>query len=204
MGSNGAGKSSIGPSYLPEQFQTPGGVFDGDKLYMQRVKELFPAVTRSHKEAKKIAYQWLIERFEKLVADALTNSQSFAYEGHFTNDATWDVPIKFKRSGYRIHVVFLGLSSPELSEMRVIDRVRDGGHFVARHELEANYFGNLHKLDLYYTVVDNLLVVDTSETNHRVLLHTVSAKIVDILPFEELPAWFTQNLPKLCSAYAIG
>jgi predicted ABC-type ATPase len=33
-GSNGAGKSSIGPNYLPENIQKKCIVFDGDKLFM--------------------------------------------------------------------------------------------------------------------------------------------------------------------------
>ena len=40
-GSNGAGKSSIGPSYLPPRIQQQGPVFDGDKLFVEKRKELW-------------------------------------------------------------------------------------------------------------------------------------------------------------------
>jgi predicted ABC-type ATPase len=35
-GSNGAGKSSIGPKYLPQDFKLDGQVFDGDKLFVEK------------------------------------------------------------------------------------------------------------------------------------------------------------------------
>ena len=39
-GSNGAGKSSIGPEYLPDTIRRLGPVFDGDKLFVEKRKEL--------------------------------------------------------------------------------------------------------------------------------------------------------------------
>ena len=33
MGANGAGKSTVGPSYLPAHIQEKHEIFDGDKLY---------------------------------------------------------------------------------------------------------------------------------------------------------------------------
>jgi len=35
-GSNGAGKSTIGPDYLPLEIQENCKVFDGDKLFMEK------------------------------------------------------------------------------------------------------------------------------------------------------------------------
>ena len=35
-GSNGAGKSSIGSKYLPDQIRRQGPVFDGDKLFVEK------------------------------------------------------------------------------------------------------------------------------------------------------------------------
>ncbi|WP_257670818.1 hypothetical protein [Parapedobacter tibetensis] len=42
-GSNGAGKSSIDPEYLPPNIQHQYSVFDGDLLFVQKRRELFPA-----------------------------------------------------------------------------------------------------------------------------------------------------------------
>jgi len=39
-GSNGAGKSTVGPDYLPEEILRNNTVFDGDLLYTRKLNEL--------------------------------------------------------------------------------------------------------------------------------------------------------------------
>jgi predicted ABC-type ATPase len=75
-GSNGAGKSTVGGSYLPENIQQNYSIFDGDKLFMLKQRELFPATTRSHKEAKRLAYDWLVKHFESLKMTLLRRSEN--------------------------------------------------------------------------------------------------------------------------------
>lgn len=196
-GSNGAGKSSVGGSYLPTHIQEHYSIFDGDKLYMQKQKELWASGMRAHKEAKKIAFQFVTDTFDQLVADALEKCETFVYEGHFTNDATWDIPKKFKETGFETNLIFFGLVDPDLSELRVIDRVKEGGHFVPRLTVEDNFYGNLEKLNQHLQLIDNLLIVDTSEATHIVLANIVREQIIESVPFEELPEWFTKYLPVL-------
>ena len=196
-GSNGAGKSTVGSSYLPEHIQNNYTVFDGDKLFMIKQRELFPSTTKSHKEAKRIAYKWLVEHFEQLVADSIQRNDSFVYEGHFTNDATWDVPKRFKENGYKINLIFFGLNSTKLSEMRVVERSKSAGHYVPPIEVESNFYGNLEKLDQYFQLIDSLQIVDTSETGHIILLKLLGGEVDSCVPFSELPDWFKQGLPIL-------
>lgn len=49
-GSNGAGKSSIGPDYLPKHIQLNNPVFDGDKLFMEKQGELWRSGVRAQKD----------------------------------------------------------------------------------------------------------------------------------------------------------
>jgi len=51
-GSNGAGKSSVGPDYLPEHIRSQYSVFDGDLLFVNKQRELFPKVTPSPRKPK--------------------------------------------------------------------------------------------------------------------------------------------------------
>lgn len=196
-GSNGAGKSSVGPSYLPDHIQKNCKVFDGDKLYMEHQKELWVSGMRAHKEIKKISLSFVEETFDNLVEAALQNQSDFVYEGHFTNDATWSVPQRFKESGFRIHLLFLGLTSPDLSQLRVTERTNAGGHYVPRNTIEANFYGNLEKLDQYFSMFDSIKIIDSSETNHSLLLHLSDKKIDYALPSDKLPAWFSNGLPNL-------
>lgn len=203
-GSNGAGKSSVGASYLPEIIRKDYKIFDGDKLYMQRQKELWASGITAHKEAKKLALQFVTETFDQLVANALLHQQTFVYEGHFTNDATWDIPKKFKENGYTTNLIFFGLANPDLSSLRVIDRVKEGGHFVQRQTVEDNFYGNLLQLNKYQQLIDNLLIVDTSETSHIVLANVVNGNLIYSVTYDELPIWFTNHLTNLAQQIKQG
>lgn len=196
-GSNGAGKSSVGPTYLPDYIKNNYTVFDGDKLFVQKQRELWKQGIRAHKEAKKLAFSFVEETFDNLVENTISTNDNFAYEGHFTNDATWDIPRRFKEHGYSIHLIFLGLKSPDLSELRVIDRSKEGGHYVDPFTIRDNFYGNLEKLDKYYATIDHLKIIDTSSTIHLLVVQIDAGTITHILPFNELPSWFSDNLKRL-------
>jgi predicted ABC-type ATPase len=204
-GSNGAGKSTVGITYLPQYIQDNYTVFDGDKLFIAKRKELYPSVTKSFKEARKIAEEWLINHFEQQVELSLAGQNHFVYEGHFTNESTWDVPKRFKENGYSIHLVFFGLTDQNLSEMRVIDRSKLGGHYVNPIEIDFNFRGNLTMLDKYFPILDELQIIDTSETHHQSILHFVNGQQQSAIARSELPSWFVNFMPKLTAwAYPIS
>jgi predicted ABC-type ATPase len=197
-GSNGAGKSTIGHDYLPKHIQNNYTIFDGDKLFIKKRKELYPEQARTHKEARRLAIEWLINHFESLVDDALNRKNTFVYEGHFTSNSTWDVPKRFKGNGYSIHLIFFGLTNTKLSEMRVTERSKTGGHYVNPIEIDLNFYGNLQKLNDHYHLIDDLQIVDTSETRPKVLFQLINNKVVSSIPYSELPEWFIGHLPALC------
>jgi predicted ABC-type ATPase len=194
-GSNGAGKSTTGPDYLPEHIRSRTIVFDGDKLFMQKQRELWQSGIRAHKEAKKLAFEFVENTFETLVENALNNNTDFVYEGHFTNDATWDIPKKFKANGYDIHLIFLGLASTVLSELRVLDRTKEGGHYVDPFTIADNFYGNLEKLNQYYAIFDSVQIIDTSEVEHVLLAVSNNGIVQCFVPVFELPEWFTRYMP---------
>jgi predicted ABC-type ATPase len=197
-GSNGAGKSSVGAISLPKKIRDNYAIFDGDKLFMEKQKDLWQNGISANKEAKKLALEFVIETFEKLVEEALQANHTFVYEGHFTNDATWDIPKRFKTNGYKINLIFLGLITPDLSEFRVMQRVNNhGGHFVPRHTVEDNFYGNLEKLNKYYALIDNLVIIDSSEAKHNELAAFSDLQLISSVPCNELPGWFLKYLPQL-------
>ncbi len=196
-GSNGAGKSSIGPTYLPTHIRQNYNVFDGDKLFVEKQRELWRSGIRAHKEAKRIAYEFVSDTFDHLVDSAINTNDHFVYEGHFTNDATWDIPKRFITHGYTTHMIFFGLTNPDLSQLRVIDRVKEGGHYVDRRTIEDNFYGNLEKLNKYFKIIDDLTIVDTSEAKHKVLAKLSKGQIVESVSYNLLPYWFIRYLPEI-------
>jgi predicted ABC-type ATPase len=193
-GSNGAGKSTIGSEYLPPHIRDKCTVFDGDKLALQKQRELYATKRHSFKEAKAIANAWIEEYFNEQVDRAIEQSDYFAYEGHFREGSSWKVIDRFKRSGYSVHMVYLGLINPKLSEMRVLERALSGGHHVSLAEIDLNYHGNLWQLDRHFKILDELRIIDTSETQPKVLVQFLKNEVVFCVHIFELPDWFTTNL----------
>lgn len=110
---------------------------------------------------------------------------------------TWQKPKTFKEAGYRIHLIFFGLNSPELSQFRITERVTEGGHYVDPQTLRNNFYGNLEKLNVHHELIDDLTIVDTSQINHRILFKTVLNQVEFHIEKDELPSWFIEFLPSI-------
>jgi predicted ABC-type ATPase len=68
-----------------------------------------------------------------------------------------------RAGGYRVHLVFLALSSPELALARVAERVRKGGHDVPEAVVRRRFAAGLRNLvACYLDVVDSWHVYDNS------------------------------------------
>jgi len=196
-GSNGAGKSTVGATYLPAEIQKEYTVFDGDKIALQKRREL-SATIKSFKEARKSADEWMYQQFQKSIKDAINSKAHFAYEGHFRDPDTLKTPRKFKKHGYEVSLIFMGLSDPHQSELRVIDRAKQGGHNVPQFEIESNFYGNLVTLNKYFKLFDEIVVIDTSKSlRHKVLLHLRKSKILSYSQIKDQPDWFIRFLPNL-------
>jgi predicted ABC-type ATPase len=199
-GSNGAGKSSVGPDYIPGHLR--GSIFDGDKLFMQKRSEFWVNGIKSHKECKKLAAEFVEKTFDNLVEASLQTNADFAYEGHFTNDATWGIPQRFKDAGYNIHLIFFGLIDTALSETRVVARAKEGGHYVDPLTISNNFYGNLEKLDKYFHMFHSVTIIDTSSIEHIGLAVIESGDCTAAVLVDELPHWFSSNLLRITSLIA--
>jgi predicted ABC-type ATPase len=194
-GSNGAGKSTVGHTYLPPEIQNHYTPFDGDKLFMMKRKELRPFI-KSDKEAKKLADEWVDKTFKNCVTSAINSNDHFVYEGHFRFDESWKTLKKFKRKKYRLSLIFMGLIDPNQSELRVIERAKYGGHNVALYDIHLNFFGNIEKVNKNYKLFDEAHIIDTSQSlKHKVLLHISDNKVLTYVPLNLLPEWFIRYMP---------
>ena len=87
--------------------------------------------------------------------------------------------------------------------MRVLDRFNnvdnDKGHYVPRSTIEDNFYDNLEKLNKYYTLMDNLTIVNISEANHINLAVFNSGGLESSVTSDQLPEWFVEaRIQKLC------
>ena len=145
-----------------------------------------------------MALVWLFEHFETLVKNAIKDKSDFVYEGHLPEHGNWKTPKRFKRAGYKIHIVFFGLKDTDVSAIRVMDRAKFGGHNVPPYEIERNYYGNLMQLNKRFKSIDELQIVDTSESvKANVLALFKTGEIEFAVHHGKLPEWFEHGLPKL-------
>jgi len=94
-------------------------------------------------------------------------------------------------------LIFLGLKDPEISHLRVTDRVHDGGHYVDRLTINANFYGNLEKLNQYLHLIDHLTIIDTSGIRHNILAILSDGRVKSSVAMKELPKWFVDYLPNV-------
>lgn len=200
-GPNGAGKSTAGPGLLPDAIGEKYPPFDGDKLKMIKQQE-FKLLTGSYKEASRRADEYVYEEFERCYKRALSANDHFAYEGHFSEESSWDLVRTFKAAGYKIDMIFLGLISLALSADRVFNRAIRGGHNVQPYDIEKNYFGNLIKLNEHLDLIDQLTLLDTSGIaiyvgqwrNGKMYFHVDN---------ESIPDWVKKHLPRLVKSASL-
>ncbi len=80
-----------------------------------------------------------------------------------------------------------------------------GGHNVPPYEIERNYYGNLVQLNKRYMEIDELQIVDTSESvNPRVLALFKNGEVDHAVHHGKLPEWFEKGLPKLYKKIMAG
>jgi predicted ABC-type ATPase len=199
-GPNGAGKSTAGPGLLPDSISDRYPPFDGDKLKMIKQQE-FKKVTGSYKEGAHMADEFVYEEFERLYKKALSENDHFAYEGHFSEEGSWDLIRKFKAAGYKIDMIFLGLISLELSADRVFNRAIRGGHNVQPYDIAKNYFGNLAKLNEHLDLIDQLTILDTSGMPVHVGQWRNGQMNFNV-DDESIPQWVTEYIPRLLESRA--
>ena len=179
-GANGAGKSTTGVAYLPSQLKEYQ-IFDGDKLFAEKRKQIYKIQTLSLKEAGRLSTEWLHQYFEHCVLNAINKNDHFIYEGHLPEEENWITPKRFKSAGYNIHVLFFGLANPGISEQRVLIRAKEGGHNVPPYEIERNFYGNLLQLNKHYGLIDELKIIDTSDSKPKVVAILNENKVIEAL-----------------------
>lgn len=126
----------------------------------------------------------------------LESGQSFVTETVFSDPH--GAKLKFLRAaldrGYEVHLIYIGLDSPEASDARVVTRVMAGGHDVPADRIPRRYAQSLQNLKEALTFVPNITVWDNSgrPENRHIVLQVGQGKVVRRK--KPLPDWLAKVL----------
>jgi predicted ABC-type ATPase len=117
--------------------------------------------------------------------------ESFVFETVFS-DPVGDKRAFLQRAaagGYTVVLIFIGLSSAELSEERVAMRVLQGGHDVPSDKLQSRFGRTLENLRHAIHEVPHVLVYDNSDLAHpfRKVVEFEGGKPIEVK--EPIPEW---------------
>lgn len=150
-GSNGAGKSTFAAEFLPlhagcRNFINPDLIarayspFDPDAALVRTGRIVLSRIAE----------------FAQARVD-------FAFESTLSGRTYVSVLRRLRASGYRIHLFYLWIPSPELALLRIRDRVENGGHDVPEIDVRRRFDRTLHNLfHLYRPLSDSLHFFDNS------------------------------------------
>jgi predicted ABC-type ATPase len=130
-------------------------------------------------------------------AEFLREGRSFITETVFSDPA--GAKLTFLREAvtrkYHVLLCYIGISTPELSEARVIQRVGEGGHDVPSDRLERRFKQSLKNLSEALAFVPEVQVFDNSSatTPFRLLLVAKEGRVE--FRTDPVPAWLVSALP---------
>jgi predicted ABC-type ATPase len=171
-GPNGAGKSTFYEAFLRET-----------GLPFVNADQITAALGISNEEAAKAA--------DAVRAGLLAGHKSFITETVFSDPV--GAKLSFLRdatkAGYDVHLIYVGIASPLLSQGRVMQRVAQGGHDVPPDRLERRFQQSLQNLRAAMDFVPNLSVFDnTSDVDPYRLVLAVRGG-TRVFSADPMPGW---------------
>lgn len=129
---------------------------------------------------------------------ALVKGEFFAFETTLGATTIPDMLLVGARQGAEIHILFVGLASPELHLKRVASRVAAGGHDIPELKIRERYTTSRENLIRLMPHLASLRIYDNSaEADPRqgrtpvptLLLHVVGCKIIEHASIGRIPLW---------------
>jgi len=171
-GPNGCGKSTLTRSV---DFAGRDRLLDPDAI-ARRLNPLNP-----HAAAIDAAREVL-----QRTTDYLNRDVSFSVETTLSSHGRVDLIRKAKSRGYQVHLVFMGLDSPERCITRIRNRTALGGHFVPDADVRRRYKRSVANAAKALRSADIAYFYDNSGDSPRLILVAEAGVL----------AWHAQPLPK--------
>jgi predicted ABC-type ATPase len=112
---------------------------------------------------------------------------SFAVETTLAGHGKLDLLHEAKSRGYEVHLMFVGLDTPERCLSRIQNRVANGGHFVPDADVKRRFARSVVNATQALRLVDIAKFYDNSGGGHRLVL--IAKAGVVMWQEEPLPGW---------------
>jgi predicted ABC-type ATPase len=150
-GPNGAGKTTFAREFLPGIARVFR--FVNADLIAGGLSPLKPEL------AAIAAARMVLQEIDRLAAERV----DFAFETTLSGRTCLRQMEAWKRAGYRIEIVYLRLSSPDLALRRIETRVRQGGHDVPKRDVLRRFKrGWENFIEIYQPMAESWAVYDNS------------------------------------------
>jgi predicted ABC-type ATPase len=177
-GANGAGKSTFYDAIL-----APIGLrfVNADELALRLGMDPYKAA----------------ELADTLRRELVASGESFVFETVFSDPAGEKLKFlqKAEEQGYTVLLIFIGISTPELSDLRVTMRATAGGHDVPRQKLFERFPRTLNNLKYALAKLSNVWVYDHSDLDRGYVLVARKQNQQSVELFEPVPEWLRSLLP---------
>lgn len=180
-GPNGVGKSTLAAKYLEGRLE----MVNPDAI----ARELDPSDpngTRVRLQAGREA----IRRQEACLARA----QDFGFETTLSGHRELAVLRRAKAAGFKVNLIYVGISSPQIALGRIRERVTSGGHEIPLPDLARRFDRSLANLPRALELADRAFVLDNSGRRYRLLLSIERGQVKRLS--SNLPAWARTTLPR--------
>ncbi|MBR5441151.1 MAG: zeta toxin family protein [Prevotella sp.] len=157
-GPNGAGKTTASYTLLPEMLNCVNFV-NADEI----ARGLSPF---SPNAVDVQAARIMLQRIDEL----LTLQADFAIETTLSTRSYVQLVKRAQTMGYKVHLLFFCLESPEQAIQRVAQRVKEGGHGIPEDIIRRRFKTGLKNLVyLYLPICDNILVFDNTKGEAKLI-----------------------------------
>jgi predicted ABC-type ATPase len=164
-GPNGAGKTTFATQFLPLYARCPN--FINADLIARGLSPFDPDAGLVR------AGRLVLERINQF-----TRARSdFAFETTLAGRAYAPLLRRLRTAGYRTHMFYLWIPGPELSLLRIRDRVQSGGHNVPARDVQRRFIRSFRNLlALYRPLLDTLHCFDNSSDTPRLIFKDEEGK----------------------------
>jgi len=165
-GPNGAGKTTFATEFLPLYANCRN--FINPDLLARAYSPFDPDAGMLR------AGRTVLER----IAEFTKAKTDFAFETTLSGRSYVPLLRKVRTAGFRLHLFYLWIPSPELALLRIRDRVESGGHNVPERDVRRRFGRTLRNLfSLYRPLLDTLHFFDNSSDAPRLIFKEESSAL---------------------------